>query len=175
MKLVGITLLALLGSATVVAADTLHPPSGPVYVGDAALDDDDAPADMQRTHDPSAGPQRRYRDPAMQQQARARRGELRRLLIQELDVNGDGKLGPRERARGIRILRRLEMKLAGQGGGRRAQMKKFIERYDVDGDGNVGPAEVPAGAARKLRRFDRDRDGWVEPREVAPQQRRENL
>ncbi|HEU0035773.1 MAG TPA: hypothetical protein VFQ53_34410 [Kofleriaceae bacterium] len=183
MKLVGMTFLALLLAAPVASADVLHPPGGPVDEDDAAIAGDvdldtDADAPVQLAHDPqqwqqppqgAQQPGRPPRDP----QARARRMELRRLLLAELDVNHDGKLGPRERQRGIRILRRLEMKLAGRGGqgNPRAQMRKFIERYDVNGDGNVGPDEVPAGAARRLRRFDRDRDGWVEPREL-PQQRR---
>jgi hypothetical protein len=80
--------------------------------------------------------------------------------------------------RAVRVLRRIEMKLAGkmqgqaaQGRmGRKGQMRgKLIERFDTNHDGTVDQSEMPPGAARKLRRFDRDRDGWLEPNESAPQ------
>ncbi len=78
-------------------------------------------------------------------------------------MNGDGRLGPRERIRAIRVLGRVQMKLAG---GRRGQMKRLILKYDANGDGDVDRGEMPPAAARKLRKLDRDRDGWVEPNEV---------
>jgi hypothetical protein len=115
--------------------------------------------------------------------ARGERGErgeraqrarhLRRALVETFDANGDGKLGPRERQRAARVLRRIERRLAAPGargpaptpdaGGR--AVRGAIRRYDRNGDGDVGPGELPPGAARKLRRLDRDRDGWVEPGE----------
>ena len=92
---------------------------------------------------------------------RAKNKALRAALMTRFDANGDGRLGPRERMRAARVLRRIEMKLAGKGQLRR----KIIRRFDANRDGNVDQREMPPRAARKLRRFDRDRDGWLEPNE----------
>ena len=95
---------------------------------------------------------------------RAKNKALKQALMAQFDVNGDGRLEPRERMRAVRVLRRIEMKLAGKGmNGQRRQ--RFIKRFDTNHDGNVDRNEMPPGAARKLRRFDRDGDGWLEPRE----------
>jgi hypothetical protein len=105
---------------------------------------------------------------------RAKNRALKAALMAQFDMNGDGKLGPRERMRAVRVLRRIEMKLAGKAEqarmGRKGQMRrKLIERFDTNHDGTVDQSEMPPGAARKLRRFDRDRDGWLEPNEPARQ------
>ena len=97
--------------------------------------------------------------------------ELKRALMLQFDRNGDGRLGPRERMRAVRVLERIQRKLAGRDGqqGQAAPQQKrrrFIQRFDTNRDGNVDRSEMPPGAARKLRRLDRDRDGWVEPGEV---------
>lgn len=108
--------------------------------------------------DRAAGP----RDP----QVVAKRQQLRRALISQFDANGDGRLGPRERMRAARVLRRIENRLTQpMRQGKQGQHRKFMQRYDVNGDGQVGPREVPRGAADRLRRFDRNQDGWVEPGE----------
>ena len=139
MKLV-ILISTLLALPTLAAADVINPPSGPVYVGDEA---------------------------APQRPRKAQAQKLRRALLEQFDVNGDGRLGPRERMRAIRVLRKIERRLAGDApGARRGQMRKFIERHDRNGDGQVGPREMPRGAAGKLRRLDRDGDGWVDEREI---------
>ena len=143
MKLV-ILISTLLALPAVAAADEVYAPSGPVYVEDQA-----------------AQPQGPRKGQAQ---------KLRRALMEQFDVNGDGRLGPRERMRAIRVLRKIERRLAGDGAarpeGRRGRMRKFIQRHDRNGDGQVGPQEMPPGAAGKLRRFDRDRDGWVDEREI---------
>jgi hypothetical protein len=143
MKLV-ILISTLLALPAVAGADVIHPPSGPVYVEDRAS--------------PSPGPRK------------GQAQKLRRALMEQFDVNGDGRLGPRERMRAIRVLRKIERRLASGAGarpeGRRNRMRKFIERHDRNGDGQVGPRELPPGAAGKLRRFDRDGDGWVDEREI---------
>jgi hypothetical protein len=106
---------------------------------------------------------------------RQKNHQLKRALMDQFDENGDGRLGPRERMRAIRVLARIQRKLAGKDGAQaqqapqgqqRPKMKRFIERFDTNGDGNVDQREMPPGAARRLRRLDRDRDGWVEPGEV---------
>ena len=103
-------------------------------------------------------------------QQKVKNHHLKQALMEQFDRNGDGRLEPRERMRAIRVLNRIERRLAGkdggpQGGRREARMKKLIERFDTNHDGNVDRSEMPPGAARKLRRFDRDGDGWVEPGE----------
>jgi Ca2+-binding EF-hand superfamily protein len=143
MKL-AILISLLLAVPAVARAETIDPPSGTVHV------DDEAQADPQRPREAK---------------------QLRRALIEQFDANGDGRLGPRERMRALRVLRKLEQRLAtgggGQRGGQRAQrMRKFIERHDRNGDGIVGPREVPRRAAEKFRRFDRDGDGWVDEHEL---------
>jgi hypothetical protein len=163
-----VLLAILLAIPASVRADVLNPPGGPVYV------DDDQSADFDRVSrddaDRPAGAHQRQRDPNAQ---RIKRSALRAALMQQFDVNGDGKLGPRERQRAIRVLQRLEQRLAGGGRGangpraaRAGRMRRFVERYDTNGDGNVGPNEVPRGAAKRLRRFDRDGNGWVTPDEL---------
>lgn len=42
----------------------------------------------------------------------AQRGKLRRAILEAFDANGDGRLEKRERRRAIRVLRRLEHRLA---------------------------------------------------------------
>jgi hypothetical protein len=139
MKLATLVIVSVLGAAGSARADeVLQPPGGAVYVSDPA---------------------------AAQPQQRGMRGkQLRRAMLEAFDVNGDGRLQPRERMRAIKVLRRIEMRLGAQGGQRRAG-RRFIQRYDMNGDGNVGPREMPPAQADRLRRLDRDRDGWVEPRE----------
>jgi hypothetical protein len=146
MKL-AILISTLLAFPAVAGADIIHPPSGPVLVEDAA--------------------------PQPQRPRKAQAQKLRRALLEQFDVNGDGRLGPRERMRAIRILRKIEHRLAqGQGqqqqgkAGKRQRMRRFIDRHDRNGDGDLGPGELPRGAAGKLRRFDRDGNGWVEEREL---------
>lgn len=159
MKLAALAILAGLLVPLTAAADVLNPPGGPVDTDDAA------PVyvntDGQR---PRAGGQMRPRDPRVQ----ANRQRIRASLLAEFDVNGDGKLGPRERMRAVRVLRMMERKLAAPlaRGQRDRQYRRFMNRYDVNRDGQVGPREVPRGAADKLRRFDRNRDGWVERNEL---------
>ena len=149
MKLAVLLLASLLAIPAAARADeVLHPPGGPVYVE----------AD---THPRAGGPRR---EPQQQKNR-----QLGRALMQQFDQNGDGRLGPRERMRAIRVLARIQRKLAGrdgQQGRQRPQMRRFIQRFDTNGDGNVDRSEMPPGAARKLRRFDRDRDGWIEPGEA---------
>ena len=96
------------------------------------------------------------------QEQRMKNRALKQALMAQFDTNGDGRLGPRERMRAIKVLRRIEMKLAGSG----MQRKRFIQRFDTNHDGNVDQNEMPPGAARKLRKLDRDRDGWLEPNEA---------
>ena len=148
MKLVAIVFASLLALPAAARADeVLNPPGGPVYVE----------ADYQ----PQAG------QPGPSPQQRAKNKQLKRALMDQFDANGDGRLGPQERARAIRVLARIQAKLAGKGQQQgRGKMKKFIQRFDTNGDGTVDQSEMPPGAARRMRRLDRDRDGWVEPGEV---------
>ena len=158
MKLLAVMIAGLLALPNLANADDvdvdvelLNPPSGPVYV--QANNPQPRPDDHQK----------------------AKNRELRRALMQQFDKNGDGRLGPRERMRAVRVLGRIQRKLAGQAGqlgqhgraGQRGAMReRFIERFDTNRDGTVDRSEMPPGAARKLRRFDQDRDGWVEPNEL---------
>ncbi|CAN5912648.1 hypothetical protein BH11MYX3_BH11MYX3_13200 [soil metagenome] len=93
------------------------------------------------------------------------RAEIRQLLLQRFDQNGDGRLEGRERKRAARALRRMAKQLGndqqGQAGrgGRRA---KLIQKYDLDHDGNLGPGELPPRVQQRMRRMDRNRDGWVD-------------
>ena len=156
MKLVAIVFASLLALPAAARADeVLNPPGGPVYV--------------EADYTPQAGQPQQGPSP----QQRQKNKQLKRALMDQFDANGDGRLGPQERARAIRVLARIQAKLAGQGAqghqgqpGRRAKMKKFIQRFDTNRDGTVGPDEMPPGQARRLRRLDQDRDGWVEPGEV---------
>ncbi len=145
MKLVAVVLASLFALPSLARAEgeQLDPPSGPVYV--------------------------EVRNDQVPPQQRARNHRLKQALMEQFDTNGDGRLEPRERMRAIRVLNRIERKLAGRDGqrGQRGTMRRrFIERFDTNHDGNVDQSEMPPGAARKLRRFDRDRDGWVEPGEL---------
>jgi hypothetical protein len=177
MKLAGLAVIAGLAGVvlapSLARADVLSPPGGPVYV-------DDGPPRADRgmpRPGPIAGARRGMRDP----RAIARRQQIRRALLAGFDANHDGRLGPRERVRAIRALRRIERRLAAplaqamarqgmRGKARRANRdrmyRRFMQRYDVNRDGRVGPREVPRGAADRLRRFDRDGDGWVDRDEL---------
>jgi hypothetical protein len=153
-------------TGTAAADEALRPPGGPVYVSA----DPSPPPPMRARRDlppddlgrgalrggPRGGVPRAERAERAQQ--------LRRALLETFDVNGDGRLGPRERMRAARVLRRIERRLAADDPRGRA-VRGAIRRYDLDGDGNVGPDEMPPAAARRLRRLDRDGDGWVEPGE----------
>ena len=100
--------------------------------------------------------------------------QLRRLLLEQFDRNGDGRLEPNERRHAVRALRRLERRLARQdrngGGGPRGErrLQKLIQKYDLNHDGNVGPGEMPPAMARKLRRLDRDGNGWLDQNDLGP-------
>jgi hypothetical protein len=146
MKLVAVFFAILFASVlafpSLASADeVLHPPSGPVYVSHQVE---------------SPTPERREKTE-----------RLRRAMREQFDVNGDGRLGPRERMRAVRMLERLQRKLARQPGaeGQPKKMRRIIDRFDTNHDGNVDRREMPPGAARRLRRLDRDRDGWIEPSE----------
>jgi Ca2+-binding EF-hand superfamily protein len=159
MKLLAVVIATVLALPAAARADeVLNPPSGPVY---------------EQVNNPQGMPA--PRDP----QQRAKNQQLKKALLAQFDRNGDGRLGPRERMHAIKVLRRIEMRLAGRGqqgqgqgqgmnGPQRGQGKrqKFIQRFDTNGDGNVDRSEMPPGAARRMRRFDRDRDGWIEPGEA---------
>jgi Ca2+-binding EF-hand superfamily protein len=95
----------------------------------------------------------------------AQRGQLRALLLQHFDKNGDGKLGPRERRRAAKALHRIAAKLM-RNDGKHQRQRRFVERFDRDGDGDVGPAEMPPGLADELRPLDRDGDGWLRGNEL---------
>src|SRR5262245_41250714 len=166
MKLATLILALMVAVPSFARADILNPPSGPVE------DDGQGDVDMIEARNPG-GPMRgpgmreggrRQRDP----QQVAKRQRLRRALLEQFDANGDGRLGPRERMRAARVLRRIETKLTQpmQRQNRAGQYRRFMSRYDVNRDGQVGPREVPQGAADRLRRFDRNGDGWVEQNEL---------
>lgn len=121
MKLVAVLMGALLALPAIANADTLYPPSGPVVVEDdlgTELLEAEQPAPPQQPARP--GMPRWQPGPGGPQQAgpqhagprAAQRRALRQALMQQFDVNGDGRLGPRERMRAIRMLRRLERQLA---------------------------------------------------------------
>jgi hypothetical protein len=97
---------------------------------------------------------------------RHQRGQLRALLLQHFDKNGDGRLEPRERKRAARALHKLAMRLDRGGNPRAQRQRKFIQRYDRNRDGNVGPAEMPPGLADEMRPLDRDGDGWLQGNEL---------
>lgn len=118
MKLASLVLVALTTFSSVASADLLNPPGGPVdtEAGDVDVDVDvrvDAPRGRMRERKGGM----RQRDP----QQIAKRQRLRRVLIEQFDVNGDGRLGPRERMRAARTLRKIEQRLVtpNQGQGRR--------------------------------------------------------
>jgi hypothetical protein len=115
MKLASLVLVALTAFSSVASADLLNPPGradgryngGPVDTSDVDVDVDvrvDAPrGDRMRER----RGQMRQRDP----QQIAKRQRLRRVLVEQFDVNGDGRLGPRERMRAARMLRKIEQRL----------------------------------------------------------------
>ncbi len=118
MKLASLIVVALTAVSSVASADRLNPPGGPVDTSDVDVDIDvrvDAPRDRMRQR-PGG-----MRDP----QQVAKRQRLRRVLIEQFDVNGDGRLGPRERMRAARTLRKIEQRLVtprqGRAQGRRGQ------------------------------------------------------
>lgn len=118
MKLASLVLVALTAFSSVASADLLNPPGGPVDTGDVDVDVDvrvDAPrGDRMRER---RGGQMRQRDP----QRVAKRQRLRRALIEQFDANGDGRLGPRERMRAARVLRRIEQHMVAPRQGRGGQ------------------------------------------------------
>jgi hypothetical protein len=149
MKLAPFVFAVVVGLAGAARADDLNPPGGPVH-GDPAPVLVDAP---------------QQRAAMTQQQRRAQHEELRRMLLERFDRNGDGRLEPNERRQAIRALRQLARQLSVQQ--RRAvrqarQMRRVMRRYDQNGDGVVDQNEIPPNVARKLRRLDRNRDGWVD-------------
>lgn len=106
-------------------------------------------------------------------QAPGSKAQLRALLLQHFDANGDGKLGPRERQRAARALHRLAIRLgqsaqqqAPQRQPRQGRRGKLIYRYDLNRDGNLGPGEMPPSIADELRPLDRDGDGWLRDGEL---------
>ena len=160
MKLVPLLLGILLATTATASADeVLHPPGGTVYVSD--------PPPMRA--EPARAERRRERELRHDELRgeRAQRGrELRRALVETFDVNGDGRLGPRERMRAVRVLRRIERRLAADDPRGRA-VRGALRRYDRDGDGNVGPGEMPPAMAKRLRRLDHDGNGWVDDADFA--------
>ncbi len=125
MKLASLVLVALTAFSSVASADLLNPPGGPVDTdaGDVDVDIDvrvDAPRGRMRERQPGM----RQRDP----QQVAKRQRLRRVLIEQFDVNGDGRLGPRERMRAARMLRRIEQRMVtprqGRSQGRAGQPRR---------------------------------------------------
>ena len=154
MKLVavlfaGVLALPALARAEGETPNVLNPPGGPVYV---EVRQDQGPPPGSLADDRRAD-------------RRVKAHRLKEALMEQFDVDGDGRLEPRERMRAARVLGRIQRKLAGGGAGKREWRKKFIRRFDTNHDGNVDRGEMPPRAARKLRRFDRDHDGWVEPNE----------
>jgi Ca2+-binding EF-hand superfamily protein len=111
-----------------------------------------------------------HADPGPRQPGAAK-AQLRQLLLERFDRNGDGRLGPQERQRAARALHRLANRIM-QGGerhpraDRQQRHRKLIRRFDRDRDGHVGPGELPPAIADELRPLDRDGDGWLEGNEV---------
>lgn len=105
MKLVTLLLGSLLATGaaagSAAADDVLRPPGGPVVV--------------EGPPPPAAHAGGRAHGAAHAQ----RRASFRRALVERFDADGDGRLGPRERVRAIRALRRLERRLATSGPGLR--------------------------------------------------------
>src|SRR4051812_7195718 len=88
-----------------------------------------------------------------------RQAQLRQLIIERFDRDGDGRLDKRERRQAARALRRMANRLGQRRADRRA---KLIQKYDLDGDGNLGPGELPPRVQKRLRRMDRNGDGWLD-------------
>ena len=142
MKLAPLLLGILLATTGTAAADeVLHPPGGPVYVSDPPPAVHVQHADLDRPA-PRRGERGERGDRADRKQ-RAR--QLRRALVETFDANGDGRLGPRERMRAARVLRRIERRLAAGAQDPRgpAAARGALRRYDRDGDrdGRVEPGE----------------------------------
>jgi len=95
----------------------------------------------------------------------ARRPQLRQLILERFDRNGDGRLEPRERRQAARALRKMARRLARQDR-RQARLGKVIQKYDLNHDGNVDAGEMPPAVGRRLRHLDRNGDGWVDPQEM---------
>jgi hypothetical protein len=93
------------------------------------------------------------------------KGQLRQLLLQHFDRNGDGRLGPRERQRAARALHRLAFRMM-QPDAKQQRQRKLIRRFDSNRDGNVGPGELPPTLADELRPLDRNGDGWLRDDEL---------
>jgi len=147
-----LTLLALLLTGGVAAADDYSGPPG-------GYDD---PAGVQVDYRPQ--PQR-PQPPQRRAEHQPLRQEVRQLLLERFDQNGDGRLEPRERRQAARALRKLARRIARQDR-REARLGKIIQRYDLNHDGNVDAGEMPPAVARRLRQFDRNGDGWVDPQEL---------
>jgi len=106
-----------------------------------------------------------YARPGGPRQGGAKRKQLRALVMQHFDANGDGRLEPRERKQAARALKRLATRMERQQG-RKARRAKMIRRFDLNRDGNLGPGEVPPAIADELRPLDRDGDGWLQGNEL---------
>jgi hypothetical protein len=102
-----------------------------------------------------------YARPGGPRQAGPKRKQLRALVMQHFDKNGDGRLEPQERKQAARALKRLAMRMERQQG-RKARRAKLIRRFDLNGDGDLGPGEVPPAIADELRPLDQDGDGWLQ-------------
>jgi hypothetical protein len=103
--------------------------------------------------------------PGLRAERRAERLEMKRLIIERFDRNGDGRLEPGERRHAIRALRKMARQLARQDRGDK-RMARVIRKYDLNHDGNVDAGEMPPAVADKLRKLDRNGDGWVDPAEM---------
>jgi hypothetical protein len=183
MKLVALVLGILLAAPTAaVADDVLYPPGGPVpapsvggeppALASPPLAAGDAPeATPPRVGGRVWGGAAARRGGARDPERAARAARLRAALLEGFDANGDGRLGPRERARAARALHRMERRLSRPAGAdarahlRAQRVQRMIQRFDRDRDGHLGPGEVSPAASHRLRGLDRDRDGWVEPGE----------
>lgn len=120
MKLAIAALAALLALPTRSYAEPLHPPSGPVYADDLPGGDLDVDVDV-RIDAPAPGPRAHMGG----DRTHVRKRQLRGALLAAFDVNGDGKLGARERVRAIRVLRKIERRLeAGPAREGRARMQQ---------------------------------------------------
>lgn len=106
-----------------------------------------------------------YARPGNPQQGAHKRKQLRALVMQHFDANGDGRLEPQERKQAARVLKRLATRME-RVHARKARRAKLIRRFDLNGDGNLGPGEVPPAIADELRPLDRDGDGWLQGNEL---------
>lgn len=106
-----------------------------------------------------------YARPGGPQQHGPKRKQLRALVMQHFDKNGDGRLEPQERKQAARVLKRLAKRMQ-RANGHKARHAKLIRRFDRNGDGHLGPGEVPPAIADELRPLDRDGDGWLQRNEL---------